>query len=83
MYAWLSNLDLNIPLHQMKIGLFPLSSVKGTPEFLQNPTSFLSQNFMSQFQDWLIHQCENILAQERYIHRQEAQYCQFCREAEG
>ncbi len=83
MYAWLSHVHLNIPLHQMKIGLFPLSSVKGTPEFLQNPTSFLSPNFMSQFQDWLIHQCEIILAQDRYIHRQEAQYCQFCREAEG
>ncbi len=83
MYAWLSHVHLHIPLEKMSIGLFPLAAVKGTPEFLQNPKSFLSSGFMDQSNEWLIHQCEMMLAQDRYVHKQDAHSCQFCREAEG
>jgi hypothetical protein len=83
MYAWLSHSDLKIPLEKMKIGLFPLATKKGTPEYLQNPDQFLQPHFMNLLQNWLIHQAELMLSVDTFVHKEDAQYCQFCRESEG
>ncbi len=81
-YAYLSHHDLSIPLEKMKIGLFPLSAKEYEPAMLQQSAALLNIDFMRQFEEWIIHQAERMLETERFIHQEEAQYCQFCRETE-
>jgi RecB family exonuclease len=81
-YAYLSHHDLGIPLEKMKIGLFPLSAKEYEPAMLQQSAALLNIDFMRQFEEWIIHQAERMLETERFIHQEEAQYCQFCRETE-
>jgi ATP-dependent exoDNAse (exonuclease V) beta subunit len=81
-YAYLSHHDLQIPLPNMKIGLFPLSAKEHQPSLLQQSNALLSSDFMSQFEQWIIHQAELMLKTDRFIHKPDAQYCQFCRDTE-
>jgi hypothetical protein len=81
LYAYLAHKNKLAPLHQLQVGLFPLGKSEGEPLMLKNTPEMLNPTFMQEWENSLLSLIEGMFSRTEFQHKEESQYCQFCRDA--
>ncbi len=81
LYAYLAHHNQLAPLDKMQIGLFPLGKSEGEPLMLKNTQDMLNPTFMQEWENSIVQLIEGMLSRADFQHKEESQYCQFCRDA--